>query len=132
MSRRASSSTNPLWLFLAFILVAGFIGGGYWVYSQVSDPFRTLAALPVPAYLDNSDGLRGNVYRVKATVANQLAWSPADGRLYSVEIEDTGDVLALMIPAEFNSVNLQKGQHFNFEVEVADHGILRARNLRKS
>ena len=132
MSRRASSSTNPVWLSLALVLVLGLAGGGYWVYSQINDPFRTLTVLPLTSYLENSDGLRGNIYRISVTVANQLAWSPSEGRLYSAEIEDTGDVVAVMVPATFNAVNLQKGQHFKFEIEVGEKGILRARNLRKS
>lgn len=131
MPRRASSSAHPLWLVAAFLLFLAFAGGGYWIYSRLSDPWRTVALLPVEAYLQNSDGLRGNVYQVSGTVANQLAWSPETGRLYSVDVENSNDVLPILIPASFNAVNLQKGQQFTFEVEVADRGILRARTLRK-
>ena len=132
MARRASSSTHPAWLFVVFLLVGILAGGGYWIFSQLNDPFRTLTILPVQAYLENSNGFRGNVYRVDGTVANQLGWSPLAGRLYSVEIEGTGDVLPVMIPATFNAVNLQKGQRFAFEIEVGDKGILRARSIRKA
>ena len=131
MARRARSSANPAWIALACLLCLGLAGGGYWVYSQINDPFRTLAPLPVPAYLENSNSLRGNVYRVSGTIANQLGWSPATGRLYSIDIENSGDVLPLLIPAAFNATNLQKGQRFTFEVEVGDRGILQAKNLRK-
>ena len=131
MARRASSSTNPVWLILAFFVVGGLAAGGYWFYSRVSDPFRTLAVLPVSDYLENSNGLRGNVYRVTGTVANQLGWTPAAGRLYSVDLDDSSDVLPLLIPPSMNATNLQKGQRFTFEIEVGDKGILRAKSLRK-
>ncbi len=138
MARRARSSTNPAWIAIACLLCLGLAGGGYWMYSQISDPFRTIPPLPVTAYLENSNSLRGNIYRVNGTISNQLGWSPATGRLYSIDVEDangssnsSGEVLPLLIPAAFNSTNLQKGQRFNFEVEVGERGILLAKNLRK-
>jgi hypothetical protein len=131
MARRARSSANPAWIAVTCLLCLILAGGGYWVYSQISDPFRTLSPLPVAAYLENSNGLRGNVYRVNGTVANQLGWSPTTGRLYSIDVDNTEDVLPILIPAAFNATNLQKGQRFTFEIEVGERGILQARNLRK-
>ena len=131
MARRARSSVNPAWIAAACLLCLTLAGGGYWVYSQINDPFRTLSPLPVSAYLENSNSLRGNVYRVNGTIANQLGWSPNTGRLYSIDIENSQDVLPLLIPAAFNATNLQKGQRFTFEIEVGERGILQARNLRK-
>ncbi len=132
MARRARSSTTPAWIAAACLLCLGLAAGGYWVFSQVNDPFRTLAPFPSPAYLENSNSLRGNTYRLTGTVANQLGWSPKTGRLYSIDLDDSGDVLPILIPTAFDAMNLQKGQHFTFEVEVGDRGILKARNLRKA
>ncbi len=132
MARRARSSLHPAWLVAGFLLCLVVAGGGFWVYSQVSDPFRTLAAFPAAAYLENSNSLRGNVYRISGTVANQLGWSAETGRLYSVDLDEGSDVLPVLIPANFNSTNLQKGQRFTFEVEVDERGILLARRLQKS
>jgi hypothetical protein len=86
----------------------------------------------VEAYLENSSGLRGNVYRVDGAVSNQLGWSSKAGRLYSVDLDGSNDVLPLLIPADFNAINLQKGQRFIFEVEVGEQGILHAKSLRKT
>ena len=132
MARRASSSAHPVWLIALLLLVSTLAGGGYWVFSQLNDPFRTLPGLPVASYLENSNGLRGNVYRVEGTVANQLGWTPATGRLFSVDIQGSEDVVALLIPSKLNSVNMQRGQRFSFEVEVGEKGSLYARALRKS
>ena len=132
MARRASSSAHPVWLFALLLLTGVLGGGGYWVITQLGDPFRTVAAFPVGAYLESSNSLRGNVYRIEGTVANQLGWAPTAGRLYSVDVEGSSDVLPVLIPGKFNAVNLQKGQRFLFEVEVGDKGILRARALRKA
>jgi len=134
MPRRASSSAHPAWLAAAFLLVVGLAAGGFWIYSRLSDPFRTLSPLPVEAYLESAGSLRGNIYRINGVVANQLAWSPANGRLYSVDLAEgkEGGVLPLLVPASFNAVNLQKGQKFHFEVEVGERGILRVRELKKA
>jgi hypothetical protein len=131
MPRRASSSVHPLWVAgVALLLVVAAIGG-WFVYKKVSDPYRTLTTLDVPTYLNNANSLRGNVYKVQVVIGTQLAWAPMEGRLYSVETAGGGDVLPIMIPAEFNSVNMQKGQRYFFKIEVGDKGILRVQDIRK-
>ncbi len=129
--RRASSSINPWWLGGVVLLAVAAIVGGWIFFKNVSDPYRTLTALDLPAYLKSADSLRGNVYKLDATVATQLAWAPNEGRLYSVEVKDGNDVLALLIPAQFNSLNIQKGQHYFFKIEVGEKGILWVRDIRK-
>lgn len=131
MARRASSSISPWWLLGAVLLMAAAITGGYLLYSQVSDPYRTMTPLDVPAYLEDANSLRGNVYKISATVDTQLAWSPAGGRLYSVQVENGADVLPILIPAQFNALNMQKGQRYFFKIEVGDKGILRVQDVRK-
>jgi hypothetical protein len=120
-----------VWFFGAVLLVIAAIAGGYFLYGFVADPYRTLTPLDVPAYLDDSNSLRGIVYKLSGTVASKLAWSPAVGSLYSVEVESTGEVLPLLVPAQFNHVNIQKGQRFFFRVEVGEKGILRVQELKK-
>ncbi|HEY1583111.1 MAG TPA: hypothetical protein VGF73_08435 [Chthoniobacterales bacterium] len=129
--RRASSSVNPWWLGAVLLLVIAGIVGGWVLYKTLSDPYRTLTALDVPVYLESADSLRGNVYKLNGTVADQLAWAPEKGRLYSVEVSDRAEILALLIPAEFNQMNIQKGQHYFFKIEVGEKGILRVRDIRK-
>ena len=131
MARRASSSVNPWWVGGVIILVLAAMAGGWGLYKNVSDPYRTLTPLDVSAYLDNANSLRGNVYKLNATIDTQLAWAPLEGRLYSVEVNGRSDVLAILIPVTFNSMNIQKGQRYFFKIEVSDKGILRVRDIRK-
>jgi hypothetical protein len=131
MPRRASSSVHPWWAAgVALLLIAALVGG-WLLYKKASDPYRTLTSLDVPAYLQNANSLRGNVYKVQVVIGTQLAWAPIQGRLYSVETSDGADILPVMIPAEFNSVNIQKGQRYFFQIEVGDKGILRVQDIRK-
>ena len=134
MSRRASFTIHPVWIAALFVLVAAAIAGGYFLVGRVNDPYRTLSPLSVPAYLDNSNSLRGNSYKVTGTIWNSLAWSPTAGRLFSIEVESGNgatDILPLLVPAEFNHVNIQKGQQFTFKIEVDEKGILKAAGLKK-
>jgi hypothetical protein len=131
MARRASSSVHPAWLAASFLLLAAAVIGGYFLYSQISDPYRTLTPLDVPAYLENANSLRGNVYKISATVDTQLAWSPTLGRLYSVQTENGAEVLPVLIPAQFNALNMQKGQRYFFKIEVGEKGVLRVQDVRK-
>ena len=131
MVRRASSSVNPWWVGVVVLLAIAALAGGWALYRNVSDPYRTLTPLDVAAYLDNANSLRGNVYKVTGTVDTQLAWAPLAGRLYSVEVNERNDILALLIPASFNSMNIQKGQRYLFKIEVGEKGILRVQDIRK-
>lgn len=131
MVRRASSSLNPWWAIGVILLVVAAIFGGWALYKNVSDPFRTLTPLDVSAYLNNASSLRGNVYKVTGTVETQLAWAPLKGRLYSVDADDRNDVLPLLIPASFNSMNIQRGQRYFFKIRVGEKGILLVQDIRK-
>lgn len=109
---------------------------GYFLYNWTKDPYRTLTTLDPREYMENSNALRGNKYKIRGTVDNaSLQWSPTQGRLISVDV-DTDDgrtaPLGLLVPPEFNSVNIQKGQKFYFQVEVGDKGILTVKGITKA
>ena len=131
MVRRASSSLNPWWAIGVVLLVVAAIFGGWALYRNVSDPFRTLTPLDVNAYLENANSLRGNVYKVTGTVETQLAWAPLKGRLYSVDANEHNDILPLLVPAAFNSMNIQRGQRYFFKIQVGEKGILLVQDIRK-
>jgi hypothetical protein len=78
--------------------------------------------------------LRGNVYKMTGTVSGSLAWSPVLGRLFSLEVETQAgkELVPVLVPIEFNHVNMQKGQQFQMQIEVGERGILRAKDLRKT
>src|ERR1700722_7032715 len=130
MARRASSSAHPGWMLLAVGLVVAALAGGYFLFGKASDPYRTLTPLPIPDYLQNSNSLRGNVYKLDATIGQALQWSPTVGRLFSVELNS--EVLPVLVPPKFNSVNIERGQRFFFLIKVEDRGILTAQDVKKS
>lgn len=129
MPRRASSSAHPLWLIAAAVLVVAAIAGGLLIRSQ-GDPFRAVTALPVKDYLDNSNSLRGNIYKLDGTIAKSIDWSASAGRLFAVEA--SGEVLAVLVPPKFSAMNIERGQRYVFKLEVAEKGILRVQEVRKA
>lgn len=129
MPRRASSSAHPLWLIAAALLVVAAIAGGLLIRSQ-GDPFRTVAALPVKDYLENSNSLRGNIYKLDATVAKSIDWSASSGRLFAVE--SNGEMLAILVPPQLSAMNIERGQRFIFKIEVGNKGVLRVQEVRKA
>lgn len=116
-------------LFYAVIAIAV----GYALKLLVSEPFLNMAELNVNTYLDNANSLRGNQYRCSGVIDSALAWSPSAGRLLSVRVgpEGTGELVPVIVPAEFNEINIQKGQAYQFSLEVVESGILIAQDLRK-
>jgi hypothetical protein len=131
MARRASSSAHPMWMLFAALLLVAAVAVGALLFNKSGDPYRTMTVLPVQDYLDNSNSLRGNTYKIDATVVESLKYSPTAGRLFSVEVNGS-DRLPVLVPAEFNHVNIERGQRFYFKVGVEEKGVLRAQEVKKA
>jgi len=132
VARRSRSSSNPIWLLGGIVVLILAFGLGGLLLSTSGEAFRTTAPLEVQAYLENSNSLRGNTYKVKGEVLNQLGYSPSLGRLISVQIDATSDVVPMLIPASLSHINIQRGQRFILKIEVTENGILRALDLTKA
>ncbi len=134
MARRASSRVHGGWLALLAALVLVAAAGGYALFRFGSDPFRTLPALEIEAYRESADSLRGNEYKVRGTVDRALGWHPKEGRLLSIEIEGAREPepLPVLVPAEFNHINVQRGQRFDLRVTVVRDGVVLVKDMRKS
>lgn len=103
MARRASSSAHPVWIFIAAGIVLAALGGGYVIFGKASDPYRTMTALPVADYLENSNSLRGNEYKLDGTISKSLGIRPCMGG-FSVEVGN--DLLPILVPPQF-----KEGEH---------------------
>ena len=132
MARRGKSSIKPLWIIVAVVLISSAFLGSRLFLTATSEPFRTVPMLDVQTYLDNSNSLRSNVYRLKGEVVNSLAWSPSTGRLIAVSVDEGRNVVPVLVTTEFNEINIQKGQKFIFLLEVDEKGILRTKDLTKA
>ncbi len=127
MARRKKTSLQPIWIILAAALILAAFLGARFFQAGGSDPFRKVAALDIPGYMENANSLRGNVYKVEGEVSNSLAWSPASGRLIAVDVDK--ETIPVLVTTEFNAMNIQKGQKYVFVVEVDENGVLRTKKL---
>jgi hypothetical protein len=134
MARRASSKFHPGWILMIVAAVALAVGLGVFLQNEEAEPFRTVPSLDLNDYLNNANSLEGNVYKVKGVINQSLGYSRGKGRLFSVEVSNGTDdeVLPILVPPELSYLNLQKGQHYIFRLEVGKMGILRAREMKKS
>lgn len=132
MARRARSVPPIKWLVAGAVTLLLLVAVSGFFFGSSNQPFRSAAEFPVQQYLDESTTLRGNSYRLTGTVLNSIAWSPVDGRLISVQPAGSSSPIPLVIPADLNAPNIQKGQQFHFLVEVRDRGILYVTGLSKS
>jgi hypothetical protein len=139
MPRRAKSSFNQTHLLvsIAAVLVVAFLG--FKLLSRgggSSGGFVGVNDLSVREYLDNSNALGSNTYRIEGTIDGRLDnWSSSTGRLFSVLVEDGQDMapLPVLVPPQFNGTNIQRGQRYRFKVEVqAGTGVLEVKDLSKS
>lgn len=123
-------------LFIGQIVVytAIAIGVGFLLTRLVGEPFLSMTELDVEEYLDHAANLRGNRYTFEATIANALAWTPDRGRLFSVDVPTADNdvaVLPVLIPAALNQRNVQKGQVYQFSVDIVDGGLIQVKEMRK-
>lgn len=130
MARRRKSPPRFSWFFGIALLGILFSAGLYLLGSKDSNPARTTPPLDIESYLSNANSLRGNVYKLKGTVSESLAWSPESGRLIAVETEE--NVIPVLVTPEFNAMNIQKEQILMFILEVDEKGILRTKQVTKS
>jgi hypothetical protein len=132
VARRGKSSRLTLGIIIALLLIlAAFVGSRLFVTGR-SEPFRTVSSLDVRTYLENANSLRGNVYKIEGEVINSLGWSPTQGRLIAVGVENGSQVVPVLVTTNFNHINIQKGQRFIFLLEVDKKGILRTKDMTKS
>jgi len=120
---------SKLGIGLAVLITLVIIG---FVLQQTADhPFRATPKLDASIYLDNANSLRSNRYRFTGIIENSLAWSPSGGRLFSVTLQEPDSTLPILVPSEMSHLNIQKGQRFDFKVEVQARGVLVVQQLQK-
>lgn len=133
MSRRSRNSLHPAFLIAGLAALVAVLYLATTLIAPTGDPYRTTAQLATEAYLENSNSLRGNVYKLEGEILNVLGYSPStEDRLISVQVESDDSIVPIVIPGDLSHVNLQKGQQFYFEIQVDPQGILRAQSLQKS
>jgi hypothetical protein len=131
MARRAQSGLKPAHLISMLALLAGIIGGGWSLLNRGTDPMTGLSLLSTEEYLESSNALSGNTYKVEGTIDNRLdSWKGSD-RLFSVQVSEGGSFVPILVPASLDA-NIQRGQRYVFKVRVLETGVLEVLQLLKA
>ncbi len=131
MARRAQSGLKPADLISMLALLAGVIAGGWSLLNRGTDPMTGLSLLSAEEYLESSNALSGNTYKVEGTIDNRLdSWKGSD-RLFSVQVSEGGSFVPVLVPASLDA-NIQRGQRYVFRVRVLETGVLEVLQLIKA
>ena len=142
MGRRASSGINVGqilgiaaailgFLVAVFLLIrvvgADLIGGGGGGARGIS----AASELNISYYIENANSLRGNVYRVSGKVEETLKWTADRGRLISFKADGSGgsSLVPVLVPEQFSSTNIDRGDAFELVVRVDRGGLLVAEKI---
>lgn len=114
--------------FLLIRVIAGDLIGGSGGGGRNSS---SATELQVGTVLNNANSLRGNVYRISGKVDQSLKWTPDRGRLISLDATGGGanELIPILIPEKFSSINIDRGAEFNFVVRVDRGGLLVAEKI---
>lgn len=137
MSRLRKSKGLPLWLIL--LIVICLAGAAYVSFNQsgAEASLRTVEELNPSLYYENANALRGNTYKLDATIDSSLGNSPSKGRLFSVAVTTSSDkaaapaVFPVLVPLSLNDLTIQKGQHYFMKVKVVESGLLQVEEALK-
>lgn len=133
MPRRASSKPNPAILLgvAAAIVVAVFAGKS--LIGRKPATFTDVAPLNMEDLLENGHMLRGNEYAVEGSVDEKLQWTADRGQVVSLRVDTPGgdEFIAIEVPQELSSTNIEIRQKYAFRVRFREGGIAVATGINR-
>ena len=128
MARRASSKSSSGTTIGIIAIVALLLAGGYFLLNRKPSGFSE-PALPVGAFLDNANSLRGNVYSIEGRV--HAIRTQDSGKFIHLRVDERGaeEHVFVVVPNTLNSVNIEREQAYAFRVEIKKSGIPEALEL---
>jgi len=133
MARRASSGPKPgLLIGVAAALAIAFFGGKF-VLGNKGNTSISGTSLEMRAVTENANSLRGNQYVVEGKIDEKLRWTPDLGQVISLKVDEGSgpDFLAIEIPPNLSSVNIEREQTYAFKVRFRQGGIAVAEEITR-
>lgn len=130
MARRSKSNNNSKSHLAVYIIIAaaviGALAAGKFILDNRAQHFSGLSELPIADYKKNANSLSGNEYRLTGKITEKLKWTPDEGQLVSISV-DQGEggkgSIPILVPAEVDKVNLERGHSYTFKVEINREGL---------
>jgi hypothetical protein len=120
-----------LWIVssLLVLLILGVIG--YFSYSYLTDPYRTLKPFPMDSYLADFRPLAGAKFKADLKVSADLGWKAETGRLMVFTVQNDNRPLVVLIPPRLGGLFFEKGQNYQASLEVGEGGLVYADSCEK-
>ena len=133
MPRRASSHIHPGYILGAVALIVAAILVGKTILGKSKNSFANVLPLDIRQVMENANSLRGNEYVVEGQIDEKLQWTSDRGQLISVKVETPGgdEFIAIMIPPQFNRLNMDVKQKYAFRVQFQQGGIAIATAIQR-
>jgi hypothetical protein len=133
MPRRASSKPNPAILLGVAAAIVAAVFAGKSLIGRKPASFTDVAPLNMEELLENGHMLRGNEYSVDGTVDEKLQWTPDRGQVVSLRVDTRGgdEFIAIEIPQELSSTNIEIRQKYAFRVRFREGGIAVATGINR-
>jgi len=130
MARRSKSKSKNKSNFAVYLIIAVAVVGALVVGKRVLDKraehFSGISELPISDYRENPNSLSGNEYRVTGKITEKLKWTPDEGQLISVFVDQSSRgkaPIGIRIPADVSQVNLERGHTYTFKVAINRAGL---------
>ena len=132
--RRGSGSGGgslALWIVssLLVLVVLGVIG--YFTYSYLNDPYRTLEPFEMDKYMSDYRSMTGNKYKADLKVSADIGWTQEIGRLMVFTLPNDNRPLVVLIPPKLRDLYFTKGQNYQASLEVQQDGTVYADTCEK-
>lgn len=133
MPRRASSKPNPAILLGAAAAIVAAVFAGKSLIGRKPASFTDVAPLNMEDLLDNGHMLRGNEYSVEGSVDEKLQWTADRGQVVSLRVDTPGgdEFVAIEVPQELSSTNIEIRQKYAFRVKFREGGIAVATGINR-
>ncbi len=134
MARRARKGVDHS-VIIGIVLGVLILGaGGFVVLNRTKDPLAGVTEFNYNDFQQNANSLSGNVYRVSGTIDDKIRWTPDRGQLVVLDVEGEfgNGPLPVLIPSEFNGVNISRGDQVTMKIEIGAKGKPIVRELKKS
>lgn len=133
MARRASSHVHPGYILGAIALIVAAIFVGKTILGKSKAGFANVMPLDIQQLTENANSLRGNEYVVEGQIDEKLQWTSDRGQLVSVKVPTPGgdEYMGIMIPPEFNRLNIDVRQKYAFRVKFQQGGIAIATGINR-
>ena len=130
MPRRSRSNTSKASrIVLAIITGAAVIAAlvfGKFFLDKRAEHFSGINELSVADLKESGTSLSGNEYRITGEIAERRNLTGDRGLLISVKPEsntkDSG-IIPIHVPPGVDSINLERGHHYSFKVEIDREGL---------